>query len=84
MPIAYTGSICERRDCARPCWKDGLCVRCWRLAYLFGKDPALFAYEPLHGWTDARDAVPLPWDDLEREAARRGVALADLFADGAP
>ena len=66
MPIAYTGSTCARRDCARPAWKDGLCGRCWRLAALFGRDPALFAYEPLHGYEGERDAVALPWDQLER------------------
>ena len=66
MPITYTGSTCARRDCARPEWKDGLCGRCWRLAALFGRDPALFAYEPLHGYEGDRDAVGLPWDQLER------------------
>ena len=66
MPIAYTGSTCARRDCARPEWKDGLCGRCWRLAALFGRDPALFAYEPLRGYEGERDAVALPWDQLER------------------
>jgi hypothetical protein len=80
MPIAFTGPLCDRRDCGRPLWKDGLCVRCWRLARLFGKDPRLFAYEPLTGWADDRDAVPLPWDALEREAGARGLALADLLA----
>jgi hypothetical protein len=29
--------------------------------------PRLFAYEPLNGYADARDAVALPWDRLERE-----------------
>ena len=67
MPIAYTGPTCARRDCSRPEWKDGLCGRCWRLAAFFGKDPRMFAYEPLHGYEGARDAVALPWDRLERE-----------------
>jgi len=67
VPIAYTGSICARRDCSRPEWKDGLCGRCWRLAAFFGKDPRMFAYEPLHGYAGDRDAVALPWDRLERE-----------------
>ena len=80
VPIVYTGSSCARRGCTRPDWKDGLCNRCWRLARMFGKDPALFAYEPLDGWRDARDAVALPWDRWEREARARGVALADLLA----
>ena len=68
MPIAYTGSTCARRDCSRPEWKDSLCGgRCWRLAAFFGKDPRMFADEPLHGYDDARDAVALPWDRLERD-----------------
>ena len=67
MPIAFTGSTCARRDCPRPVWSDGLCVRCWRLARLFGKDPRMFAYEPLQGWTDGRDTVALPWERLERD-----------------
>jgi hypothetical protein len=67
VPIAYTGSTCARRDCSRPAWKDSLCGRCWRLAQLFGRDPRMFAYEPLHGYADARDAVALPWDGLESD-----------------
>jgi hypothetical protein len=67
VPIAFTGPICARRDCPRPDWRDGLCVRCWRLARLFGRDPGMFAYEPLNGYGDARDTVALPWDRLERE-----------------
>jgi hypothetical protein len=67
VPIAFTGSTCARRDCPRPLWSDGLCVRCWRLARLFGKDPRMFAYEPLNGWTDACDTVSLPWAELERD-----------------
>jgi hypothetical protein len=65
VPIAYTGSTCARRDCSRPEWKDALCVRCWRLAALFGRDPRMFAYEPLHGWAGERDTVALPWEQLE-------------------
>jgi hypothetical protein len=82
MPIVSTGPVCARRGCGRPEWKDRLCARCRRLADLFGKDPLLFAYEPLHGYADARGAVALPWDELEREARARGVALADLIARG--
>jgi hypothetical protein len=67
VPIAFTGSTCARRDCSRPEWKDGLCGRCWRLATFFGKDPRMFAYEPLQGWSDGRDTVALPWERLERE-----------------
>ena len=74
MPIAYTGSTCARRDCARPEWKDGLCGRCWRLAAFFGKDPRLFAYEPLDGYRDERDTVAFAWDRWEADAQ----ALGDL------
>jgi hypothetical protein len=84
MPIVSVGPVCARRGCTRPEWKDGLCARCWRLAALFGRDPGLFAYEPLDGYADERDAVPLPWDDLEREAGARGVPVADLMARRGP
>jgi hypothetical protein len=77
VPIAYTGSTCTRRGCPRPDWADGLCVRCWRLARLFGKDPRMFAYEPLDGWKDTRDAVALPWERLERELLGAPPAAGD-------
>jgi hypothetical protein len=48
---------------------------------MFGRDPRMFAYEPLDGYADARDTVSLPWDELERRAAARGVAVADLLAE---
>ncbi len=38
----------------------------------------MFAYEPLHGYRDDRDAVELPWERLEESGGR---GLADLFAD---
>jgi hypothetical protein len=79
VPVVSTGPVCARRDCGRPEWKDRLCARCWRLAELFGKDPRLFTYEPLDGWADARDAVALPWEELEREARALGIAPADLI-----
>jgi len=84
MPIVSVGPVCARRGCTRPEWKDRLCARCWRLAALFGRDPRLFAYEPLDGYTDERDAVPLPWGDLEREAGARGVPIADVIARREP
>jgi hypothetical protein len=67
MPVVSVGPRCARRDCRLPEWKDGLCGRCWRLAAFFGKDPRMFAYEPLQGWTDGRDTVALPWERLERD-----------------
>jgi hypothetical protein len=82
VPIVSTGPVCTRRDCTRPDWKDGLCSRCWRLAHLFGKDPALFACEPLNGYRDARDAPELPWDALERQARASGLTVADVLARG--
>jgi len=41
----------------------------------------MFAYEPLDGYRDPLDTVALPWDEVERRAAARGVALADLLAE---
>jgi hypothetical protein len=81
VSIRFVGSLCARRGCNRPSWKDGLCHACWRLARLFGKDPQLFAYEPLHPYADARDSVPLPWERWEQEARARGATLADLLAE---
>lgn len=62
MPITLTGTRCARRGCTRPEWKDALCARCWRLGHMFGKDPRLFALEPLDGWAGPQDAPELPWD----------------------
>jgi hypothetical protein len=84
MPITYRGPFCARRGCRRPEWEAGLCNACARLARLFGKDPALFAYEPLHGYGDERDAVALPWARWEAEAATQGRTVADLLADAPP
>lgn len=66
----------------RPDWNrgHGLCHACLRLARLFGKDPEMFAYEPLHGWGDDRDAVELPWERWEQEARAHGHSLADALA----
>jgi hypothetical protein len=65
MPVRLTGPICARRGCRRPEWKDGLCARCWRFGRLFNKPPELLAYQPLDGFKDDRDAVELPWEDVE-------------------
>ena len=46
---------------------------------MFGKDPRMFAYEPLDGYRDTRDTVPLPGDSWESEATARGGGVADLF-----
>ena len=55
-------------------------MRCWRLARLFGKDPGLFAYEPVSGYSDEREAVELPWEEWEKSAMASGRGIADLFA----
>lgn len=81
MPIAYIGPTCARRGCTYPIWKDALCNRCWRLARFIEKPPELFAYEPLNGYSDPRDAVALPWERWEQDARERGVAVADLLAE---
>ncbi len=83
MPITFIGPVCARPGCRCTIWKDRLCANCWRLARLFGKDTEMFAYQPLDGYRDERDAVELPWELWEREADTRGLGLADLFA-GAP
>ena len=84
MPIAYIGPTCARRGCSYPIWKDELCNRCWRLARFMEKPPALFAYEPLNGFSDARDAVELPWERWEEEAKERGIGVPDLLAERPP
>ena len=84
MPVTFIGPRCARRGCQRPIWEDRLCANCWRLADLFGKDKEMFAYEPLHGYSDDGDAVELPWQGWEREASASGLGLADLFAEALP
>jgi hypothetical protein len=81
VTIRLVGQVCARRGCQRPHWKDGLCVRCWRFAELFGKDPRLLAYVPLGGYRDQRDAVELPWGEWEQEADARGVDIIDLLME---
>jgi hypothetical protein len=81
VTIRLVGQVCARRGCQRPQWKDGLCVRCWRFAELFGKDPRLLAYVPLGGYRDQRDAVELPWGEWEQEADARGVDIVDLLME---
>jgi hypothetical protein len=71
VPIVSTGPVCARRGCRFPQWKDALCNRCWRLASMFDKDPLLFAYHPLDGYRDERDAVELPPEAIARLLAER-------------
>jgi hypothetical protein len=84
VPISFTGPRCARRGCQRPQWKDGLCARCWRFARLFGKPPGMLAYHPLDGYQGGRDAVELPWEEWERQAAAEGIPVADLLAQRRP
>ena len=67
VPIKLVGPRCPRRGCGRPAFKDGLCARCWRLATMFGRDPRLFAHQPLHAYRDDRDAVAIDWDGFDRD-----------------
>jgi hypothetical protein len=48
---------------------------------MFGKHPAMFAYEPLDGYRGERDAVELPWERWESQARAHGGGLADLLAE---
>ena len=48
---------------------------------MFGKDPGMFAYQPIGAYEGESDAVELPWDEWERQAAARGATVADLLAD---
>jgi len=49
---------------------------------MFGKDPLMFAYAPLDGYRDERDAVELPWESWQQEAGAQGQGLVDhWFAD---
>jgi len=40
----------------------------------------MFAYEPIGGYHDERDAVALPWDRWQEEAGTRGGDIVSLFA----
>ncbi len=62
-------------------WKAPLCAYCWRLARFLEKDPEMFAYVPLHGYRDGRDAVELPWEHWEHEAEAGDRSIADLFME---
>jgi hypothetical protein len=84
VPIEFVGELCARRGCGRPHWKDGLCVRCWRFAKLFGKDPRMLAYMPLDAYAGGTDAVELPWAEWEREARERGIDVVDVFVSRRP
>ena len=41
----------------------------------------MFAYEPIGGYRDARDAVELPWERWQEQAGARGGDIVSLFAD---
>jgi len=41
----------------------------------------MFAYAPLDGYCDDRDAVEFPWERWEQEVGAQGRGLADWFAD---
>jgi hypothetical protein len=82
VSIDWIGPVCARRGCQRTLWKAGLCGPCWRLCHMFGKDPLMFAYAPLDGYGDERDAVGLPWECWQQEAGAHGRGLVDYwFAD---
>jgi hypothetical protein len=51
---------------------------------MFGKNPEMFAYEPLNGYRHERDAVELPWESWEQEAGADGRGVADLFGQPRP
>ena len=44
----------------------------------------MFAYEPVDGYRDERDAVELPWEKWETEAVSRGESVVDLFTKPEP
>jgi hypothetical protein len=77
MPIVSIGKTCERLGCTRPLWKDSLCNPCWRLARLFGKDPAVLVQEPLIG----KNGIALPWKEWEEKAEASGKSLADQIGE---
>jgi len=64
MPIIAMGPVCDRRGCRKPVYEGVLCFDCWRLARMFGRDPAMFALQPLYGWRDEHDAVEVPVERL--------------------
>ncbi len=44
----------------------------------------MFAFVPLHGYADDRDAVELPWERLGEEAEARDISVADVLAEAPP
>lgn len=44
----------------------------------------MFAFVPLHGYADDRDAVELPWERLGEEAEARDISVADVLAESPP
>ncbi len=81
MPLRKVGPTCARRGCPRPVLKDALCGPCWQLAHLFKRDARMFAYEPVNGYRNERDAVELPWERWETEAGAAGKSVVDLFTE---
>jgi hypothetical protein len=79
MTIIRIGPACERPGCNRPVMEFGLCGPCLRLCRAMGRDPELFASEPLRGAAGHDQPTAPDWDELEREAARRGLSLAELI-----
>ena len=41
----------------------------------------MFAYEPVDGYRNDRDAVELPWERWEDEAGAQGKTVVDLIAE---
>ena len=60
---------------------DPLCGPCLQLARLFKREPRMFAYEPVDGYRNERDAVELPWERWEDEAGAQGKSVVDLIAE---
>lgn len=51
---------------------------------MFDKDPKMFAYEPLHGYGDARDAVEPPTRGAQAASAGRASRLGEAATRSRP